>query len=261
MWTVGKVEIGTKEHSGFAPIVLPRVCARHLSSGEFCAWSPSYNFRACNGILYKTAVQIHGSCLLTFPRHCVRFQCKEPGSAALRGGAWLLQTKGMEDSMPPALSLEQMLGVKQATKCWFLDDNFMQQQFHRSSRSASFCFCFSSKPVPPFHAPIGKMVKQPRILTAWCPDSEQHCGVACSCSGTARDVQMFLHYTAWHNTSAGIGRQECLLLDLDWKLLSWQRQENIAAVCKPERDLSCPYAKKKAFCSFFPDYFEGQRIY
>lgn len=58
---------------------------------------------------------IHDSSLPPFPRHRVQFQCKEPGSAALRGGAQLLQTKGMEDSVPPALSLEQMLGIKQAT--------------------------------------------------------------------------------------------------------------------------------------------------
>lgn len=68
-------------------------------------------------MLCRTAVQIHGSYLLAFPRHRLWFQCKEPGSAALRGGARLLQTKGMKDSVPPALSLEQMLGVKEATKC------------------------------------------------------------------------------------------------------------------------------------------------
>ena len=104
-----------------------RVCLR----SRFPAWvlgisllgnsgtgSPLRNFGAGNGILRKTAVRTHGGCLLTFPQHPVRFQCKEPGSAALRGGAWLVQTKGMEDSVPPAPSLEQALGVKRATNRW-----------------------------------------------------------------------------------------------------------------------------------------------
>lgn len=189
-WTVGKVEIGTEEHLGFALTTLACVSAGHLSSGEFYARSPSYNFRACSGMLCKTAVQIHSSYLLMFPWHHVWFQFKEPGNSALQGGARLLQTKGMEDSVPPALSLEQMLGVKQAANCCFSDNNFMQQQCHRSARS-DFCFCFSSEPIPRFHAPIGKMVKQPRMLTAWCPDSEQCCRATRYCSGTARGVQMF----------------------------------------------------------------------
>lgn len=70
------------------------------------------------GSCAKQLCRLTAAIFLHFPDTVYGFSVKSqgaPGSAALRGGAQLLQTKGMEDSLPPALSLEQMLGVKQAT--------------------------------------------------------------------------------------------------------------------------------------------------
>lgn len=232
-----------------------------LSSGEFCAWSPSYNFRACNGILCKTAVQIHGSYLLTFPRHCVRFQCEEPGSAALRGGAWLLQTKGMEDSMPPALSLEQMLGGKQATKRWFLDDNFMQQRFHRSSRSASFLLLFlkrASPSVPCSYRQDGKAAKDINCLVPW-----QWTALR---SGTLlfRDCQGCPDVSALYSMAQHLCRNWQARVFASWLGLIAFEPATSGRHCRRLQTRERPVmsiCEEKAFCSFFPDYFEGQWIY
>lgn len=79
---------------------------------------------------------------------------------------------------------------KSLTLCWMIALWSTIPSIIKVSFSA---FYFSSEPVPRFHAPIGKMVKGPRMLTAWCPDSTQHCRAACSHSAADRGVQMFLH--------------------------------------------------------------------